>query len=117
MNYAKAFRVIRAAFGLSQAQLSDLLKIGPSHISLIESGKRKPSHKLIGEFAEVLKIPISLVTLLASEQKDLDADGEQSAMKQPIEALALSLLKLLVGASDQNLQPVLPFSEPKEPEK
>jgi transcriptional regulator with XRE-family HTH domain len=109
MNYAKAFRVVRAAFGLSQTELSRLLRVGPSQISLIESGKRKPSHKVISGLAEALRIPVSLVTLLASEPKDLESYSDQ-----PVEALALSLLRLLVSASDERLQQLLPFSNPED---
>lgn len=98
MNYSKAFRIIRAAFGLSQAELSDLLNVGPSQISLIEAGRRQPSHKVIRELGEALRIPISLITVLASEPKDLEDQGGA-----PLEALALSLLKLLVSASEEKI--------------
>jgi transcriptional regulator with XRE-family HTH domain len=109
MNYAKAFRVVRAAFGLSQTELSRLLHVGPSQVSLIEAGKRQPSHKVIDELAETLRIPVSLVTLLASEPKDLENNKDQ-----PVEALALSLLRLLVSASDERLQQILPFVTPED---
>jgi transcriptional regulator with XRE-family HTH domain len=108
MNYSKAFRIVRAAFGLSQSELSELLHIGPSQISLIESGKRQPSHKAIRGLANALHIPASLITLLASEPKDFELQERQA-----IEALAVSLLKLLVNASDEKLQTKLPFADPK----
>jgi transcriptional regulator with XRE-family HTH domain len=103
MNYSKAFRVVRAAFGLSQAEIAKLLGIGSSQISLIESGKRQPSHKVIRSLTEALHIPPPLVTLLASEPKDLDAHRQQ----QPLDVLAVSLLKLLINASDERVSPLL----------
>lgn len=110
MDYAKAFRIIRAAFGLSQAELAQVVRIGPSQISLIEAGKRQPSHRVIRDMAETLRIPPSLVTLLASEPRDLE-----TSESQPVEALAVSLLKLLVNASSEDLQAKLPFRVAKEP--
>jgi transcriptional regulator with XRE-family HTH domain len=99
MDYSKAFRIIRAAFGLSQAELSGLLDIGPSQVSLIESGKRQPSHKVIRELADKLEIPVSLISLLASEPRDLEVEE-----RRPLEVLGMSLLKLLVSASGEKFQ-------------
>jgi len=104
MNYSKAFRIVRAAFGLSQAEFASLINIGPSQISLIESGKRQPSHKTIRDLSDALHIPASLITLLASDSKNLGTHGDK-----PLEALAISLLKLLVSASDEDLQTKVSF--------
>lgn len=102
MNYSKAFRIVRAAFGLSQAEFSHILQVGPSQISLIESGKRQPSHKLIQGLTEALRIPTPLITLLASQPQEL---GDQEG--QALEGLAMSLLRLLVSASEARSQPAL----------
>lgn len=104
MDYSKAFRIVRAAFGLSQAEFSRLINIGPSQVSLIEAGKRQPSHKTIKDLSDALHIPASLITLLASDSKNLSTHGDQ-----PLEALAISLLKLLVSASDEGLQTKISF--------
>lgn len=111
MNYGKAFRIIRATFGLNQADFSKLLKIGQSHVSLIESGKRQPSRDLIDSLADALRIPRPLITLLASEPKDLELEG-----KEQVEALARSLLRLLVSASDEPVQRALPLPDTEETE-
>lgn len=105
MNYGKAFRIIRAAFGLQQAQLSTLLRIGPSQLSLIESGKRRPSLGVIDDLSDALRIPKSLITLLASEPAELDMHDNAA-----VHALARSLLTLLVSASSEQVQPTIPFS-------
>jgi len=101
MDYSKAFRIVRAAFGLSQAEFARLAKIGPSQMSLIESGKRQPSHKVIKELAEALQLPVPLLSLLAADPKDLETPEGQS-----LEPLAMSLLKLLVRASSERVQPL-----------
>lgn len=112
MNYGKAFRIIRATFGFNQAEFSKILGIGQSHVSLIEAGKRQPSRELIEELAAALKIPQSLILVLASESKDLERHGNEE-----VEALARALLKLLVSASDEAVQRTLPFTNDKEDDK
>jgi len=112
MNYGKAFRVIRAAFGLSQADLARLLRLGQSHISLIEAGKRQPSLEALNNLSNALRIPQALILLLASDPMDL-----QGQNRSDIEALAISLLKLLVSASDEAVQQPLPLEDTEEPER
>lgn len=109
MNYGKAFRIIRATFGLNQAEFSGLLKIGQSHVSLIEAGKRQPSLEVIDSLADALRIPRPLITLLASEPKDLDLQE-----REHVEALAKSLLRLLVSASDEPVQRALPLLDTED---
>lgn len=112
MNYGKAFRIVRATFGLNQAEFSRLLGIGQSHVSLIEAGRRQPSRELIDGLADSLRIPRSLITLLASEPKDLELQE-----KEHVEALARSLLRLLVSASDEPVQQALPLPGTNEEDK
>ena len=97
-NYAKAFRILRAAFGLRQAELAGRLSVGPSHLSRIEAGDRLPSRKTVDELAVALGVPRALVALLASEPGELAED---------VPELAQALLRLLVSASDE--QATLPF--------
>jgi transcriptional regulator with XRE-family HTH domain len=111
MNYAKAFRILRAAFGLQQAELSTLLRVSPSQISLIESGKRQPSSALIDDAADFLQVPRSLIDLLASDLQDIEGHPDRN-----VGEMARSLLTLLASASPElpQRQPRLPFSKSKE---
>lgn len=104
MDYAKAFRILRAAFGLRQAELAERLSIGASQLSLIESGRRRPSLKTVDELARALGVPKALVVLLASEPGQLDRQANAD-----IEDLSRALLRLLVSASNEQLQ--LPFGK------
>ena len=61
MDYSKAFRVIRATFGLRQAELARRLRIGASQLSLIEAGRRQPSLKTLEDFAQAFQIPKALI--------------------------------------------------------
>lgn len=91
-DFAKAFRVIRAAYGMQQAELALQIGISASQLSLIEKGKRQPSLKVVGGLAAAVDAPISLITLLASDPTNI-ADED-------ISNLAAPLLRLLVNAPE-----------------
>lgn len=97
MNYAKAIRVCRAAFGLSQSELAAQLSIGPSQLSLIESGKRKPSVRTIDEICQALEVPQPLLLLLGSRPQDLESQSDNT-----LALLGRSLLSLLASAADSD---------------
>lgn len=94
-NFAKAFRIIRAAFGLTQSELAARMPITASQLSLIEAGKRQPSLRVVNGLAAAVGIPAVLISLLASpaEEMSLQSDSE-------ISGLANSLLRLLVTAKE-----------------
>ena len=92
-DYAKAFRIIRAAFGLRQADLAERMPITASQLSLIEAGKRQPSLRVVESLAAAVAVPAALVTLLASDTEDM-----QSRPDADISDLARALLRLLVTA-------------------
>ena len=93
MEYGRAIRVVRSAHGLSQRQLADRIGASSSHLSLIESGKRDPSLKLLEEIAGSLAVPMHLLTLLASDIGDID-DPKHAGQ---IAAVAKALLRVLVA--------------------
>lgn len=96
MNYSKAIRTIRAAKGISQKKLASLTNLDSSYISRIENGKRVPSIEAIESIANSLRIPVYLLTLLASEQEDLKSMPEKNST-----IMAEKLLKLLLSAQDK----------------
>jgi transcriptional regulator with XRE-family HTH domain len=102
MNYGKAIKIVRAAHGLTQSELAERLTIGASHLSLIESGKRQPSVKVLDEIATALEVPPHLLTVLASDPRDI----AKRADPQQVAELARSLLELLVSSGEQ---PTLPM--------
>ena len=95
-NYGKAFRIIRAAFGLRQSELAERMPISASQLSLIEAGKRQPSLKVVNALARAVRVPAALVTLLASTAQEVE---ERPA--DDISDLARALLKLLVSAKEE----------------
>jgi transcriptional regulator with XRE-family HTH domain len=94
-DYAKAFRIIRAAFGLKQSELAARMPITASQLSLIEAGKRQPSLRVVNGLANAVGVPTALISLLAST-----ADNVQSKPDAEISDLARALLRLLVAAKE-----------------
>ncbi len=92
MDYGRALRVVRSAHGLTQRQLADRIGISASHLSLVESGKRDPSLKVLQEISATLAVPMHLLTLLASDVGDVD-DPENA---DRIADTAKALLRVLV---------------------
>jgi transcriptional regulator with XRE-family HTH domain len=98
-NYAKAFRIIRAAFGLKQSELAEKMPITASQLSLIEAGKRQPSLRVVNALAAAVGVPVALISLLASAPNDVAAKADQD-----VSDLARALLRLLVAANDEPQQ-------------
>lgn len=97
MNYNKAIRTVRAAKGISQKELAALTKLDASYISRIEAGHRIPTLEVIELISEKLKIPVYLLTLLASDQKDLNGLPEKETKN-----IATNLLDVLISANHGN---------------
>lgn len=100
-NYAKAFRIVRAAFGLKQAELAERMPITASQLSLIEAGKRQPSLKVLDAFAHAVGVPSALLSLLASTPDDVSAASEDT-----VSDLAKTLLRLLIAAEGDPQRPL-----------
>jgi transcriptional regulator with XRE-family HTH domain len=98
-DYAKAFRIVRAAFGLQQSELAARMSISASQLSLIEAGKRQPSLRVVNALADAVGIPTAMVSLLATPPKEIGSKEDHE-----ISDLARALLRLLVSAQEQPQQ-------------
>ncbi|HWA39808.1 MAG TPA: helix-turn-helix transcriptional regulator [Burkholderiales bacterium] len=98
-NYAKAFRIVRAAFGLKQSELAARMPITASQLSLIEAGKRQPSVRVVDALASAVGVPAALISLLASAPNEMDSKSEQD-----VSDLSRALLRLLVTAKEEPQQ-------------
>ncbi|NUZ08990.1 helix-turn-helix transcriptional regulator [Piscinibacter koreensis] len=94
-DYGKAFRIVRAAVGLRQAELAERMPITASQLSLIEAGKRQPSLRVVEALAKAVGAPAALITLLASTPNDIDLKADHN-----ISGLANALLRLLLSTKD-----------------
>ena len=101
MYYAKAIRTIRAIKGISQKDLSNLLEVNPSYISLIENEKRIPSTEILEKISKRLSIPMYLLILLASDKSDLKGISSNDASK-----LADNLLHIMVNSQNEYKQDI-----------
>jgi transcriptional regulator with XRE-family HTH domain len=90
MDYGKAIRVLRSLADIPQRELARRLCIDPSLVSMLESGKRKPSREFLERFASELKIPFHLLILLATGPDDIKGSNPEVVRK-----LALELASLL----------------------
>ena len=96
MNYGRALKIARAVAGLTQKEIARAASLDPSHISLIEAGRRKPSLTTVEKLTRALKIPNHLFTLLASEPADLNI-----ADPQELARVSESLTRLLLRHADE----------------
>lgn len=109
MDYGKALRIARAIAGLQQKELAGLAEVDPSHISLIEMGKRKPSVGTVQKLARALQIPEHLFALLAAEPDDLDLKDPEE-LQRAVQSLAQLLLR---HASSSKFRAELPLFSKK----
>jgi len=107
MDYGKALRIGRAIAGLQQKELAELAGIDPSHISLIEIGKRKPSVDAVEKLARALQIPDHLLTLLAAEPEDLDMKDPKE-LERATQSLAQLLLRHATHSRFRGKLPLFP---------
>jgi transcriptional regulator with XRE-family HTH domain len=91
MNYGKGLKIVRSLAGLQQRELARIAGIDPSHISLIESGKRQPSLGTLEKLTLALGIPHHLLVLISADSKEL-ATTDPKALERAVQ----SLVKLVV---------------------
>jgi transcriptional regulator with XRE-family HTH domain len=104
MNYAKAFRTIRSAKGITQKELAEVLGVDASYVSRIEASDKKdaakdagriPSTQILEKISSSFSVPFYLIALLASEEEDL-----KRLPVNNVDELSLNLLKLLESAKN-----------------
>ena len=76
-------RTRREGLGLTQRSLADKLDVEASYIAFIESGRRKPSLKLVARLADILGLDRQDVLVLAHpEAKELINEPKSDAQKK-----------------------------------
>lgn len=96
MNLGKAIRMCRKKRGLTQAKLATLSEISVSHLCLLEKDKRDPSLSVVNSISDALKVPVSVLVLLASQHKEIKELSENQ-----IEELSRNIMGILDGADRQ----------------
>lgn len=90
MNIGQTIKLCRKNQGLTQGQLAELSGISVSHISLMESDKREPTLSKLEAIAMALKVPLSVLVFLASNNEDV-----KELNKSQIEEMSNSIMGLM----------------------
>ena len=93
LNYGHAIKMARTARSFTQKQLAERLDVAASFVSLLESGKRKPSVDTLEQVCSALEVPMHLLVLMASSEKELQRVDEAEAR-----ALSSHLLRILTSS-------------------
>jgi transcriptional regulator with XRE-family HTH domain len=82
-QFGEMVRSHREGLGLTQRSLAQQLGVEASHIAFIESGRRKPSLKLVGRLADTLGLDRQTLLILAHpEAKDLIAEAQPEKVRK-----------------------------------
>lgn len=95
MNLGRAIRLCRTQRGLSQTELANNAGISVSYLSLLERGKRDPTLTTVGEIANALDIPVSILVFLAANEDDVSGLSPELREK-----LAYTALRLIEGSNE-----------------
>ena len=82
-EFGKLMKARREGLGLTQRVLAEKLGVEASHVAFIESGRRKPSLKLIARMADILGLDRQNVLVLAHpEAKELISAPQSDSHKK-----------------------------------
>lgn len=91
-------KVLRMTRGIKQAEFAKSLGVSPTHMSLVESGRRRPSLALVERAAQHLRVPVGL--LFSLERAGAKSAGPDTAAEtEQIMRLLLRALEMLPPAS------------------
>lgn len=85
----QALKLIRKYHNETQTETASKLGISKSHLSEIESGKKKPSYDLLEKYAEMFNMPLSSILFFAEKQ------SEPESVKKAHSAIAGKAIKML----------------------
>lgn len=89
MNIGRAIKLCRTQRGTKQADLAAAAGISVSYLSLLERGQRDINFTTLENIAAALKVPVSIITFLASDNSDLENISPELAAKLSHVALKL----------------------------
>ena len=96
MNLGKAVKLCRVKRGLTQSELAQQANISVSYLSLLERGKRDPNISTVEDIASALKVPMSILVFLASDNDELSHISPEVAEK-----FAFVALKAIEGSNHE----------------
>lgn len=90
MKLGDVIKKCRKLRGLTQSQVSISANMSESYLSLLEKNKREPSLTSLESIAQALKIPVSILVFLGSEQNNISELTEDQ-----IDSLTSSIYKMI----------------------
>lgn len=94
----RALKLIRVFHEMSQKELAERLGISRSHISELESGKKKPSYDLLEKYSDVFDVPVSNL-IFFSEHIENIKEVELSNFRNIIASKILSIMEFVANKS------------------
>ena len=91
MNIGRAIKLCRTQRNMKQADLAAASDISVSYLSLLERGQRDVNFSTLQKVSAALKVPISVITFLASDNSDLEDINPELAEK--LSHLTLKLIE------------------------
>ena len=73
-------RLLCAAHNLNGTELARKIHFSKQYLSAVISGQRPPSRKLLEHIARELKVPLSLITMLAADPEEYDLEERGKAL-------------------------------------
>jgi len=77
MNIGIAIKKVRMERGLTQKELSALLRISPTSMCQIEKGTKRPSRSNLSKICEVLNVPEIVIYVNSIEIEDVSEDKRE----------------------------------------
>ena len=87
-----ALRLIRIFHDVAQKDLAGRLHVSASHLSEVESGKKRPTLELLDRYAAEFKIPVSSILFFSEEMK---AGKKSEKVRIGVSEKVLALLKFI----------------------
>jgi transcriptional regulator with XRE-family HTH domain len=96
----EALRMMRVFHDMSQKELAIKLGISNSHLSEIESNKKKPTMALLEKYAEVFGVPVSSIIFFS---ENIGSNRSLDKARTMISSKILSLMKFMAERSGDKL--------------
>ena len=74
MDIGNAIKTIRESASLNQGDLANKLGIAQSYLSNIETGRKKPSLRLLEKIAKTVNVPLPILFWLCADRNDISEE-------------------------------------------
>lgn len=94
MQIGTSIKTIRKQLNLTQDDFAEKVGITQSYLSLIETGVKTPSSKVLERIADVTQTPVGIIYWLATEESDV-SDRKRATFrifKPAVDKMILTLL-------------------------